>query len=280
MAMTGTYKDTEKITIDAVTQYYMGDATLLHTYIHPQTVLLSVGKGQIIVGADAIRQNLANRNNSGIRYDIESIMCKSYLLATGCCYTMLDSALLVCYPNQMLERVNQRITVIWKYIKEKDLQKEGVAKEGWYGLHLHISIGLETKEAPIDASHLSINKLEELMNYAQTAERVALRDIKQSVHYISRSKIVRFEAVAHQTVAYLSDGQTITMFRRLKHLEQDLGEGFVRTHRHHLVNARYVEVARNYKLFLTDGTILPIPRESFRKIKQLLIQQAVKIDLE
>lgn len=270
MHMIGTYRDTEQITIDAVTQYYNGDASLLHQYLHPQMVLLSVGKDQVIEGADEIRKNLRNGNDFGIRYVIENIQCKSYPIVTRCCYTMLESTILVCYPNQTMERVNQRITVNWKYISLKELEKEGVEREGWYGMHLHISLGRETQENPIDASHLSVNTLEEMLIPAQTAERVALRDVTQTVHYITRSKIVRFEAVAHQTVAYLNDGQTITMFRRLKHLEQDMGKSFVRTHRHHLVNAKYVDTARNYKLYQMDGTILPIPRENFRNIKQLL----------
>lgn len=68
-------------------------------------------------------------NESGISYDIENISCKTYRIEASACYAVLDSDIITCYPNGILIRVNQRLSVIWKYIRERNIEKEGVEKE-------------------------------------------------------------------------------------------------------------------------------------------------------
>ena len=46
------YKDTEKMTVDAMQRYYMGDPSLLFEYAHPEIIVLSIGKGQLIKGKE------------------------------------------------------------------------------------------------------------------------------------------------------------------------------------------------------------------------------------
>jgi len=158
------YLDTEKITVEAVTEYYKGNMGIFYQYLHPEIVVISVGKGQILAGRKCVMENMKNGNNLGICYDVEEITCKSYRIDGNSCHTVLDSTILVCYPNQFIERVNQRVTVVWKYIREKDIQKEQVEAEGWYGLQLHISLGKETQQKPLMDAHFSVNTFAEIMH--------------------------------------------------------------------------------------------------------------------
>ena len=232
------------------------------------TLLVSVGEGQIMEGKEAVLRNLKNGNDYGIKYKIEEITSKSYRIDNCLCHTIVNSTILTCYPDETLERVDQRVTVVWRYVKAKYQKQENVDKEGWYALQIHISLGRESRQEPVKDAHFSVNTLVEKLMLAQNEEKVLLRDVQAGVHYIPRSQIIRFEAADHQSIAMLEDGQELHLSRKLGQLELEFNQDFVRIHRCHLVNARYIKLIKNYRATLTDGTVLPIPKEIYRNVKQ------------
>lgn len=262
------YRDTENLVIEAVTQYYQGNLQLFHELLHPEAVLLSVGRGQMFMGKESIQTNLYDGNAAGIRYDIKESSCKVERVERRICYTILDTDMMTYYPNDTAERVNQRFTVLWKYIPKNAAEKEGVVKDGWYAMHIHISIAKETQKPPINSAHLSENVLEEMLAASQKEERIALQDVKGCMHYLPQSQIIRFESADHQTMVYLQRGEVLLLTKKMSQLEKDLADRFIRIHRRHIVNAQYVKQAKNYKLTLEDGTELPIPKEGFARIKK------------
>lgn len=264
------YRDTEALTMQAVTQYYKGNVQPFYEILHPNTVMLSVSRNQLFEGKKKVMEAFRIENESGISYDIENISCKTYRIEASACYAVLDSDIITCYPNGILIRVNQRLSVIWKYIRERNIEKEGVEKEGWYGMHIHVSLAQEALEAPANVAHFSEAVLADMLRPVQNEERVTMSDTNACLHYVPRSQIIYMEAAAHQTLVCLKDGENFYVSKQLKTLEEEIGEGFVRTHRKYLVNVRYVDMMKGYKLRLKDGKILPMSKGNVAEVRKNL----------
>ncbi|MDD3369200.1 MAG: LytTR family DNA-binding domain-containing protein [Lachnospiraceae bacterium] len=264
------YQDTEDMTIQAVKQYYKGNMEFFYLVLHPQAVVLSVGKDQLMVGKDEIMQQMQKKNNTGIRYDVDKISCKAYAVENRICHTVLESYILTYYPDQTIERVNQRVTVLWKYFSEKNAEKGQVEKAGWYAMNIHISVALDMGKKPENAAHFSESKFMEILNIAEKEEKIVLRDIDSCTHYVPASDIIRFEADNHQVIVFLKNKQKLIMSTTLNSLETQVGKDFVRVHRSHMVNVKYVQLVKNYKVTMVDGSVLPIPKEKYTNIKKTL----------
>lgn len=60
-----------------------------------------------------------------------------------------------------------------------------------------------------------------------------------------------------------------SLYEKLDNLENELiPYGFLRIHKSFLVNTKYIESIRNYRVCLKDKKMLPVPREKFQKIKE------------
>jgi two-component system LytT family response regulator len=96
------------------------------------------------------------------------------------------------------------------------------------------------------------------------------------VHFFGIDEILRLEADSSYTRIYLSNRVPFVASKTLKHFEEMLGEfGFIRTHKSHLVNPRFVSRITNDNEFvlLKDGTRVEVSR---RKKDEVLQQLKVK----
>ena len=71
---------------------------------------------------------------------------------------------------------------------------------------------------------------------------------------VDSSVLVRVEAISNYSKLYFSNGKSLVVAKLLSYFEEELsGVHFVRLHRSHLVNIRYI---RSYDCKQRDGVIL------------------------
>ena len=271
-------RDTEALTIKVVTDYYKKDMTAFYKVLHPKTIMLSVGEGQLVDGKEEIVEKFREGAAADITYELSDISCLSRHFGSTSCYTVMDCRIMTLFPDGVQELVNERVTVLWKYIKKSSMEKEGVTAEGWYSMHIHSSVAQPLKKDPDNYAHVSETVLAQRMA-VQKEERVMIRDINSCVYYIPRSQIVYFETANYHVHAHCLNGKELIFRKKMALLEQEMGERFIRINRKHLVNVNYVIKVSNYKLYLMDDTVFSIPYEKYREIKsrinQLILEQNI-----
>lgn len=260
------YHDTEGLTVEAVSAYYNNDRSVFLGYLHPKAMVLSISEGQLIEGKDRIVESFQQIKKPSLLYELSGISCMARRIEANSCYVLLDCHIRGTFPNGETESVNQRISVVWKYIKEKYTKKEAVLKEGWYALHVHISVAQKVKKELEYLPHFSESLLAE-RELQKQEDRIALRDVDACVHYVTKKQLVRMETQNRQVVATLNNGSNIRMNQKLSALEKELGERYVRISRTCLVNVDYVVKIKNYQLFLQDQSVIRIPRDRYALVK-------------
>jgi two-component system, LytTR family, response regulator len=81
-------------------------------------------------------------------------------------------------------------------------------------------------------------------------------------YFIHPHELIRCESESNYTWFYLASGEKILTSKTLKYFDSMLVDnGFIRIHRSHLVNKKYIlQIVLSEQLKLSDGCILPIAR--------------------
>jgi two-component system, LytTR family, response regulator len=85
--------------------------------------------------------------------------------------------------------------------------------------------------------------------------------------------IVRLEADRNYTIMQLKNGRKILTSKTLGAYEESFPVNFMRVHKSHFINLKYVRMVRNWPerfLVLADGTEVPVARRRWREIKRFL----------
>lgn len=145
---------------------------------------------------------------------------------------------------------------------------------------------------PIDAEELvnSVKKVEAKINTQGVNEniQVLLDNIKakepdphkivlstsEKIHIIETDQILRCESDNYYTNFFLLDGKKILVSKTLKENEELLGgHNFIRPHKSHLVNVKYIKgFLRNDGGYIemTDGSKIPVSRRKREKIIEII----------
>lgn len=91
--------------------------------------------------------------------------------------------------------------------------------------------------------------------------------------------ILYIESYGHKMQFHmLNDSSSYVLSGNLMELEEMFREhGFCRIHKSYLVNMKYVENIRRYEAVLSNGEVLPIPKEKFRQIREEYIRSVGEI---
>lgn len=263
------YKEPEQLTATIISEYYHGNRAPLLGKLHPHTVLISLGKGQEYHGAEAIRANFGTADQLGLRYEITESSCEAYPIAADSCYVVLSSTLLTFLPNGDMQRIEQRLTAIWRYFSgEETLQREGLPEEGWYFLHAHVSMAQEAQNANAFPAHLSEALYQDLLDRMEQEGRLNLKDNEGITHYVQTSHIIRFESSKNDkgkrcTIVHVTGEEPFAIQEKMDALEEIMGAGFMRIGRMHLVALSFVKQARDRKAIMADGAELPISKQTY-----------------
>jgi two-component system, LytTR family, response regulator len=119
-----------------------------------------------------------------------------------------------------------------------------------------------------------IRVLIENMKEKNAASKRIILSTSEGMHVIDIRDIIRCESDDYYTRFFIKDRKTIMVSKTLKENEELLSEfGFIRPHKSHLVNVRYIKsfikVDGGYILLL-DGTTVPVSRRKKEKILEEL----------
>jgi two-component system LytT family response regulator len=134
---------------------------------------------------------------------------------------------------------------------------------------------IEKQESAVEKKELYNNLVGNIGKSQVKDFRIAVTS-SNGVHFFGVDEILRLEADSSYTRIYLSSRPPFVASKTLKHFEEMLAEfGFIRTHKSHLVNPRFVSRITNDNEFilLKDGTKVEVSR---RKKDEVLHQLKVK----
>lgn len=264
------YKETEILTINIVETYCKGKWSEFYKRMHPEVVFLSIGKDQLVRGKKNVQELFKNRNESGIDYNVESVKCEAHLIDDKTCFTVLDSNIIVIYSGKRIDCVNQRLSVIWRYISGDELEKENVDEEGWYFMHVHISIAKEGEGTPQNMAHFSEMYLQDYIAFANQERKYIFSDAFDKIHRVAESQIMWIKGIKNGSLVQLKNEQFELCKKYLKDLEPELENDFLRIGKSYIVNISYVTMVKNCKAVLCDGSELPISKKNYSEIKKMI----------
>jgi len=103
-----------------------------------------------------------------------------------------------------------------------------------------------------------------------TQKKIAL-STSEGIHIVDIDNIIRCESDDYYTRFFLKDGKVIMISKTLKENEELLSDyNFIRTHKSHLINLKYVKSYLRMdggSIIMTDGSNIPVSR---RKREQIL----------
>lgn len=93
----------------------------------------------------------------------------------------------------------------------------------------------------------------------------------EGTHYLAPSEIVHCEADGNYTFFHMEDGRRIISSRSLGQYADLLGDlGFIRCHKSHLVNRRFVSTLGTKYLELRDGSQIEVSRRRMSSVKEAM----------
>ena len=96
--------------------------------------------------------------------------------------------------------------------------------------------------------------------------------MKGGLRTVSLSEILYVESEKHKLCFKFVEGHS-HMYGKLDELDEQLAEsGFIRVHQSFLANVKYVKKINNYRMYLTDGSVLPISRQRYPGVKEYLVK--------
>lgn len=109
------------------------------------------------------------------------------------------------------------------------------------------------------------------MNYSVVKKEF---DFKEGTKKISLERLLYIESNLHKLRFHImEDHLTVyTLYGKLDTLEEELTEnGFIRIHQSYLVNKKYIENVKRYKVILSNGVELSIPKVRYTCVKEQFI---------
>jgi putative methionine-R-sulfoxide reductase with GAF domain len=116
------------------------------------------------------------------------------------------------------------------------------------------------------------NLLEKLKYFEQTENEHIVLNTQVRTYKLNKSDIVRVEADGNYCIVFTNSGLRIMLAKTLKNIEKEINSRqFIRPHKSHLVNSKYITAHANNELFLTDNTAIQISVRKQSLIKKLLL---------
>lgn len=126
------------------------------------------------------------------------------------------------------------------------------------------------------------SNFEETMHEALREACIRIRSMRdiQIFHFkegdieLSAHKIVYVESKVHNVIFHVRENSLgvyskYTMRKTLENVEEYLHQyGFIRIHKSYLVNYRFIDSMINYKAYLSNQKVFPVPRKRFRDVKR------------
>lgn len=161
-----------------------------------------------------------------------------------------------------------RATFLWKRIKGK-----------WRVKHMHIS---QPYDYPL-SSDTAYTERDDIFEYAgrfadkrrqwneedRGRQKLLIKDCSGYYHYVYDGEILCVESERHNCNVILKN-RTIQVRKKISEFESELPGSFWRVHRGYLVNRNVVSGIAPYRLRLLNGMEVPVSRDKYARIRELL----------
>lgn len=113
--------------------------------------------------------------------------------------------------------------------------------------------------------------LEKLKYFEQKENDHIILNTQVRTYKLNKADIVRVEADGNYCVVYTNSGLRIMLAKTLKNIEKEINSRmFIRPHKSHLVNSKYINAHSGNELYLTDNTTIQISVRKQSLIKRIL----------
>ncbi|MBR6697851.1 MAG: response regulator transcription factor [Lachnospiraceae bacterium] len=95
-------------------------------------------------------------------------------------------------------------------------------------------------------------------------------EFAEDTKYLAVDNIMYIESELHKVKFYIQeDGYSVyTKYAKLDEIEDEFKEyKFIRMHKSYLVNPKYIKEITRYELKMTNGNILAVPKDKYKKVK-------------
>lgn len=267
-------RDIEALSVDVLTKYYQWDMNPFLEVLHPDAVLLFVGRNQLVEGREVVKSYFLDQTEKGIQYDLTSMTCQSYPIGKYSLCLIIQMDIVTYYPDGEIRTVNQRMMVNWVHCNKVEIDGE-MHFDKWMIKQMHVSLGMETEGSQVNIAHISESYLNETIEQVKKEKKFSIKDVDGCIHYIQENQIVRIQGQGVYICIYLNDRE-ITAHKTLSEMEESLTGSFVRIHKSHIVNAWQVDSVKNCQAILKDGEVLPISRKEYSLVKKKLVEMTDK----
>lgn len=107
--------------------------------------------------------------------------------------------------------------------------------------------------------------------------KLALQAYKMNKQFVEGKKVIYADCIwyvesrGHKLIFHVFETKAVqySLYDKLDNIEKELQEyHFLRVHKSFLVNTKYIDGIKNYRVYLKNGDTLPIPKEKFQKVKE------------
>ena len=110
--------------------------------------------------------------------------------------------------------------------------------------------------------------MDDILKEIQQEERVVTFDFVEGNAQLRVDDIIYIETNRHKNIFY-TQSQTLSIYRKMDDLENELKNmGFVRVHKSFLINMKYIKKISSYRMTLTTGKEISVPKSRYPEVKQ------------
>jgi len=143
------------------------------------------------------------------------------------------------------------------------------------GVSDYISEGYDVKAQHYLLKPVKQEKLFEVLDRAisslEQVEATMVLNTENGIKKIKHNDIVFVESIGHY-VELFCNKQSVRVKQSLSHIEEQLGEGFIKVHRSYLANLEHIRHITKTEIIFDDGNSIPLSRRRYSEINQRFIK--------
>ncbi len=256
--------DLLRLTEEALAAFYRHDGRPLIARMDPDCII--IGASGMTEGVEQAKRTFVERSGTPVLHLKEPrfrIVGQSDRGGDRDAHIVGTYRLYSAPTDPMLHSVSQRITAYFRRVN-------GL----WRALLIHVSSEnnqkVEAELFPIETSRATYDYVRRILQTGRKAGILPSRIVAAdgaTVHYFDPDDILYVKAQGkHCLVHGITGEQPVNAL--LGEMAEQLPGTFIRAHRSYLVNSAHIKSIVRYSLTLSDGTVVPVPRQRYEQIRR------------
>ena len=242
-----------------ITEYYKNNLNPYFQSLADDVLWLGPAEKQEIRGKENVIKAFSSDKHE-LTFSLGSIKTTSIEINKRAVEVILQYEIYTHYPNGNTDRHDQRTQFSWVY-----------KKDTWQAKVVHVSN--EWKYDDRDTIYPNHYQQQGLpIRLIEKTDYLTLKASDLSIYHISINDLLYVETVKHSNkLAVHTTKETIIISGNLKNFLETHNEHLLRIHAAYLINPATVTKIERFKVYLKDGTILPIPEKKYTQIKKEIL---------